>query len=88
MGIRPDEMVVVGDFRFDVIAGKAAGAPTVLLTNGGPSSMKPGDPEPDHTISHLKELLHIISGTERSGGRGGGPPPGGRGTRVLNSGER
>lgn len=30
-----EELVVVGDFRFDVIAGKKAGAGTILLTNGG-----------------------------------------------------
>lgn len=33
-GVEPRELLVVGDFVFDIAAGKAAGAPTVLLTNG------------------------------------------------------
>jgi hydrogenase expression/formation protein HypE len=60
MGLLPEEILVVGDFRFDVIAGKAAGAKTVLLTNGGRSVMSPGDPEPDYTFSCLEELLDIL----------------------------
>ena len=60
MGVLPSELLMVGDFRFDVIAGKAAGASTVLVTNGGDSVMAPNDPEPDHTIGHLEELLDIL----------------------------
>jgi HAD superfamily hydrolase (TIGR01509 family) len=60
MGLLPSQLMVVGDFRFDVIAGKAAGACTVLLTNEGRTAMEPGDPEPDHTISDLERLLDIL----------------------------
>ena len=60
MGVLPEELLVVGDFRFDVIAGKAAGAQTVLLTNGGKSLMSQGDPEPHYTCSFLEELLEIL----------------------------
>jgi phosphoglycolate phosphatase-like HAD superfamily hydrolase len=60
MGLQPSEVLVVGDFRFDILAGKAAGSPTVLLTNGGISYMAPGDPEPDYTVSRLEEILDII----------------------------
>ncbi|MFH0845167.1 MAG: HAD family hydrolase [Pseudomonadota bacterium] len=60
MGLQTGELMVVGDFRFDVMAGKAAGVYTVLLTNGGRSSMLPGDPDPDYTINHLDELLILI----------------------------
>ncbi len=56
MGVSPEELLVVGDFRFDVIAGKRAGASTVLLTNGGESVMAPDDPQPDYTISRLEDL--------------------------------
>jgi phosphoglycolate phosphatase-like HAD superfamily hydrolase len=52
--------MVVGDFRFDVIAGKRAGAITVLLTNNGQSAMEPGDPAPDHVVSRLDEILKIV----------------------------
>jgi HAD superfamily hydrolase (TIGR01509 family) len=60
MGLLPEELLVVGDFRFDVMAGKAAGAKTVFLTNDGRSLMSQGDPEPDYTFSYLEELLEIL----------------------------
>jgi HAD superfamily hydrolase (TIGR01509 family) len=60
MGVNPGELMVVGDFRFDVMAGKAAGAVTVLLTNGNPSPMLPEDPGPDHVIEHLDGLLSLL----------------------------
>jgi phosphoglycolate phosphatase-like HAD superfamily hydrolase len=52
--------MMVGDFRFDVIAGKRAGAITVLLTNNGQSTMEPGDPEPDHVVNRLDDILKIV----------------------------
>jgi hydrogenase expression/formation protein HypE len=60
MGLAASELMVVGDFRFDVMAGKAAGACTVLLTNGRPSVMTPGDPAPDFTVTRLEEILQIV----------------------------
>jgi HAD superfamily hydrolase (TIGR01509 family) len=60
MGLTVSELMVVGDFRFDVMAGKAAGARTVLLTNGRSSLMAPGDPEPDYTIACLEELIQLV----------------------------
>jgi HAD superfamily hydrolase (TIGR01509 family) len=60
MGLIASELMVVGDFRFDVMAGKAAGACTVLLTNGRPSVMAPGDPEPDFIVTCLKEILELV----------------------------
>ena len=56
MGLLPSELVVVGDFRFDVISAKRAGAMAVLLTNGGESVMTPDDPQPDYTITRLEDL--------------------------------
>jgi HAD superfamily hydrolase (TIGR01509 family) len=61
MGIAPAELMVVGDFRFDVMAGKAAGAYAVLLTNGRPSVMAPGDPEPDQIVENLSRLIEIMA---------------------------
>ena len=60
MGVSPGEVLMVGDFRFDVLAGKAAGAHTVLLTNGGARLMAPEDPDPDHTITRLEELPGLL----------------------------
>ena len=62
MGVSPEELLVVGDFSFDIIAGKRAGASTVFLTNGGESGMAPDDPQPDYTINHLEELPELLSG--------------------------
>jgi hydrogenase expression/formation protein HypE len=60
MGLTVSELMVVGDFRFDVMAGNAAGACTVLLTNGRQSLMTPGDPEPDYTVACLEEILQLL----------------------------
>ncbi len=60
MGCLAEEVILVGDFRFDVIAGKRAGAMTILLTNGERSTLLPGDPEPDHVCRHLAEVVDII----------------------------
>jgi len=67
MGLAPAEVAVVGDFRFDVISGKRAGAVAILLTNGGASVMAPDDPAPDYIIGHLDELPALlgIMGKER-----------------------
>ena len=60
MGISTNEILLVGDFRFDIIAGSAAGAWTVLLANGERAVMLPGDPEPDFVVYNLKEILDIL----------------------------
>ena len=61
MGISPEELLVVGDFSFDVISAKRAGATAVLLTNSAESSvMNPGDPQPDYTIGHLEKLPALL----------------------------
>lgn len=61
MGLAVSELMVVGDFRFDVMAGKAAGACSVLLTNGRQSLMASGDPEPDYIVACLEEILQLVS---------------------------
>ena len=60
MGLSPQELLVVGDFRFDIIAGHEAGSRTVLLTNGRAPAVVPGDPAPDYTLGRLEELPVII----------------------------
>jgi len=60
MGIACCELLVVGDFSFDVIAGKRAGAMAALLTNGGPRVMAPEDPAPDYIIANLEELRELL----------------------------
>jgi len=36
------------------------GAKTVLLTNGGKSSMAPGDPIPNYVCGDLNEVVEIV----------------------------
>jgi hydrogenase expression/formation protein HypE len=60
MGVPVSQLMVVGDFRFDIIAGKAAGACTVLLTNRKNAGMAHGDPKPDHIVNHVEEILNLI----------------------------
>lgn len=60
MGISVTGLLVVGDFRFDILCGKAAGASTVLLASGMKSVMLPDDPEPDYVVNRLEEILDIL----------------------------
>ena len=60
MGCLACELIMVGDFRFDIIAGKRAGATTILLTNGGASDMLPEDPAPDHVCENFGQVLDIL----------------------------
>ena len=52
------ELVVVGDFLFDIQAGKNAGSITVFLNNRLEHNFS--DPESDYTISQLCELKNVI----------------------------
>ncbi len=53
--IAPSEMLVVGDFAFDVEAGNRAGATTVFLDTGMMTAE-----DSDHTVSTLAELQDLI----------------------------
>jgi HAD superfamily hydrolase (TIGR01509 family) len=53
-GVPTEHLLVVGDFRHDIEAGRAAGAMTVLLTNG---RMPSWTVEADLVIERLPELL-------------------------------
>jgi HAD superfamily hydrolase (TIGR01549 family) len=57
--VAPAEALMVGDFRLDVAAGKAAGTRTALLTNGRPASWLPEAP-PDHLIERLADLESLL----------------------------
>jgi HAD superfamily hydrolase (TIGR01509 family) len=60
LGIPPAEFLLVGDYAFDIIAGRKAGAKTAYLTNGKP--IPEGIPydyavdSPDKLISIIEEL--------------------------------
>ncbi len=65
LGVPPAEVMVVGDYRYDIEAGRSAGAVTVLL--GGAQEPGRSPVEEDHRIGALSELIGIIEGI---------PPPG------------
>jgi HAD superfamily hydrolase (TIGR01509 family) len=56
LGVRPGETLVVGDFAFDILAGRHAGARTVFLDSG----RWPAPPESDFVISGLAELVSLV----------------------------
>jgi len=58
LGLPPERTIMVGDYGFDLRAGRAAGACTVLLDIGGFRSEWLG--EYDFAIDALDELLRII----------------------------
>ncbi len=60
LGVRPARLLMVGDFRHDIEAGRAAGAMTVLLTNGRPPAWPV---EADLVIARLPELLAHLEPT-------------------------
>jgi phosphoglycolate phosphatase-like HAD superfamily hydrolase len=65
MGVQTSEILMVGDFRFDILAGKAAGAGTVLLTNRLVSRLAPTDPQPDYVIRSLMQLPTLLGFEEK-----------------------
>ena len=58
MGVPAEQVLVVGDFVFDIEAGQNAGAHTAFLTNGSasPAFRHP----PDFTTRNLEELQDIV----------------------------
>jgi HAD superfamily hydrolase (TIGR01549 family) len=55
-GVDPENILVVGDFRFDIEAGIAAGAPTVYIDH----ECRNPDIGADHIISSIEALKEII----------------------------
>jgi hydrogenase expression/formation protein HypE len=58
LGVPTSQLLVVGDFVFDIEAGRAAGAPTAFLTNG--KATPPREPAPDFVIGTLAEVPGIL----------------------------
>jgi phosphoglycolate phosphatase-like HAD superfamily hydrolase len=57
MGLQPYQLLVVGDYLFDVQAGRSAGARTAFVRTG--KSIEP-PPEADIVVSDLRELLPVL----------------------------
>ncbi len=63
LGISPGEMLVVGDYIYDIAAGKAAGAVTVFLKSRKAGEFTP--PESDFTIDRLLQIRTICKDGEK-----------------------
>ena len=59
LGVKPAQAVMVGDFKFDIVAGRNAGTLTALLTNGKTPSYLAEVP-PDHLLHRLSDLLRLF----------------------------
>ncbi len=62
MQIPVEELLMVGDFRFDIEAGTAAGSLTAFLANrdSGPLPELLGNCDPDFTVLDLYELTNLV----------------------------
>ncbi len=56
--IPPAELLVVGDYKYDIAAGHAAGAPTALVTNGKTPRWASSS---DFVVHRLTDLIPILS---------------------------
>ncbi len=57
--INPDQLLLVGDFHFDIQAGQSAGALTVLLDNGD-TGHPVADVQADFTVKSLEQVQIIV----------------------------
>ena len=57
LGLTPAELLVVGDYLFDVQSGRAAGSPTAFVKNH--RGIEPPD-EADVVIENLLDLLEMV----------------------------
>jgi HAD superfamily hydrolase (TIGR01509 family) len=58
--IPPAELVMVGDYEFDIIAGRRAGAHTVLVTNGQPNDFTTKADVDIETLADLPAAIERI----------------------------
>jgi phosphoglycolate phosphatase-like HAD superfamily hydrolase len=65
LGLEPEQLLVVGDYVFDVQAGRAAGALTAFVQVR--SDLDP-PPEADVVVEELSELLHLLPDRVKTGG--------------------
>jgi HAD superfamily hydrolase (TIGR01509 family) len=69
-GLRPNECVMIGDYRFDIEAGRRAGTHTVLFTGSGGRVEEDDCERPDFTLASFAEpaaLLHWLEQIDLEG---------------------
>jgi HAD superfamily hydrolase (TIGR01549 family) len=60
-GLPPEEIVVIGDYRFDIECGRAAGCRTVLLTHPADPRTYPNTERADLLLASLVEYLRLLA---------------------------
>jgi HAD superfamily hydrolase (TIGR01509 family) len=60
-GLEPAEVVVIGDYRFDIQSGRAAGARTVLLTHDDNPAAYANDEQADLVLSSLASYPQLLA---------------------------
>lgn len=58
LAVAPERSLVVGDYKFDVLAGRAAGARTALVVPSPPDDLAAWG-SPDFVVASLRELMHL-----------------------------
>ena len=66
--IKPENALVIGDFHFDIEAGRQAGSGTMLLTHGRDASRLKGTSEPDFVVDSFAEATRILFTELKNGG--------------------
>ncbi len=64
MDIHTDYLLMVGDYKYDIMCGKAAGTKTVLLRY---KEYVEHEIVPDFEIDNIREIIHIIEHFEKAG---------------------
>jgi HAD superfamily hydrolase (TIGR01509 family) len=62
--LSPGEVAVVGDYRFDIECGRAAGAQTVLLTHDADPAAYPNHERADLVLSSLADYPRLLAWLE------------------------
>jgi HAD superfamily hydrolase (TIGR01509 family) len=60
-GVAPAQAITVGDYKFDVLAGRAAGTRTALVTSEPPEDLAAWG-QPDLVVASLRDLLRTWGG--------------------------
>ena len=62
MNVHTDHLLMVGDYKYDIMCGKAAGTKTALLRYRGYVET---EISPDFEINSIREVIHIIEHFEK-----------------------
>lgn len=58
--VQPQDTLVIGDFHFDIEAGRQAGANTMLITHGRDTAKLKGSSDPDHIAASFADAARIL----------------------------